>query len=775
MATAFHSSEPSGSIIAFEGHPETISTQLRLLPTSSEILVLPGIQCYLAEDTPNHRFRADAFIRKVHDAILARNEAARAFLETSAGIGKRLVFMSGGTPSAQALCIREILQHEMNSDDEKAEVKFNFLVKEGLAGLRSQAKRWEEHEHFKLVALNGEGSGLEARHQTKSALVVSQRSNSEQLDEDPITRAMRAAEALDRQTGYLQPSTELDLTLSSRPRSLPMYGYSDSYGDAAPFYVFGGPGDQGEDCNLSDEDAVEEGITPRASVASQFAVTHFDDTPDQLPLSPSAEVPYSPSCTGETYGPTFLDSSLPALPTSKSDGFDLRSLVDVVFGEASLMDMREPGGKGTILRSRSLDRLYTSADTCQDSDTDIESAKVENLDGSSSTRPRSWDLHMDKGAATNRLSSIDRPRTIMMKAGLVNVDLAPVPSGKRRKPTHATYIDRGTDADLTEDTTEHIASVFPVMEDLVVYFKEEVLDVILDKMIKGFKDGTYPILSQSTDSSETDTVNDRLPKTPRSSSSCDGEVILHARASEDGTVVSSSINGDAYDPFAYNDYSSWSPTKTSSIHTFGVGTPRVRKIEAPPTAEKTPAQSDHDKDHKLHEFAISSKETPVTTQNSLRTVLNAYFPPVMDDDQQFQFSFLPELEGLWKPIFREAEPGSPRTSNHRMDQILAIGSQQGVDREYSSKIIGLLSKLGFKDSGMNRSGRLDFRYGMLLPFLTRAFSLTLRQVSPSQRHASFHCPTSDEPSFRQSFRQPVPSCHSHYPAPRNVFGSQLGG
>lgn len=714
MAATVHSTDPSGSIVAFEGHPETISTQLRLLPTSPDILVLPGIQCYLAEDGTNDDFEADAFIRKAHEAVVARNEVARAFLQTSGVVGRKLVFLSGGTPNAQAMCIREIMKHDTDSDNEKAEAKFNFLVKEGLAELGAQTKKWDENERFKLAALSGDGSGFDIRRDTKRGVTAPQRLHLEQIDEDPITRAMRAAEALDRQTGYLQPSTELDLTLSSRPRStsLPMYGYSDSYGDAAPFYVFGGSTRQRANSNASGDDTTEQGITPRASIALKFAVTHYDDTPDQFPLSPSLDLPYSPSCAGETYGPTFLHSPRPALSTSKSDGFDLRSPADVVFGEASLVDVRVPGEKGPVLRVRSLDRIYPSTSKYQDFDLDPASRRGPDEDENAAFRPRSWDARNDKDSNATRVKSINRPRTIMVKSrSFANVNLAPAPVGRKRKPTQANYVDRGTDADSIEDVMEQFTPVFPVTEDLVIYFKEEVSDVILDKTIWGFKDGTYPILYQSLDSSETDTVNEHLPRTPKTSSTCDGDVTPRARASEEATIVPSTLDADDYDPFAYNhDHPAWSPKKATSVKT--VESPRARKIEAPPTPEKTPSPSESGKDHKVHEFGICSEQTAVTIQNSLRNILNIYFPPDLNSHSQFQFSFLPELEGLWKPIFREAEPGSPRTNNHRMDQILAVGSQQGVDREYSSKIVGLLSKLGFKDSGMNRSGRLDFRYVM---------------------------------------------------------------
>ena len=162
---------------------------------------------------------------------------------------------------------------------------------------------------------------------------------------------------------------------------------------------------------------------------------------------------------------------------------------------------------------------------------------------------------------------------------------------------------------------------------------------------------------------------------------------------------------DEYDPFAYVQ-SAWPPPKPVE------SVPRPMKVECPPTPEKSPVSYvSNRKEEKFYEFKCGSNQTAVAIQNSLRSVLSIYFPPGTSGYRQFSLSLLPELEGLWEPIFREAEPGSPRANNRRMDQILAVGSQKGVKKTYSSAIVGLLDKLGTKKSGMRRSGRLDFRYG----------------------------------------------------------------
>jgi hypothetical protein len=129
-----------GSIVAFEGKPDTVLTQLRLLPTSPQLLILPSIESYIKprDEDGEECFNVRAFIRKVHNASLARKETARNFLSSATADHKRLVFVNGGTPGAQALCVMEIMKHETNGDRSGAEAMFEDIIKDGLAGLEEQ-------------------------------------------------------------------------------------------------------------------------------------------------------------------------------------------------------------------------------------------------------------------------------------------------------------------------------------------------------------------------------------------------------------------------------------------------------------------------------------------------------------------------------------------------------------------------------------------------------------------------------------------------------------
>lgn len=134
--------ESLGSVIVFEGHAKTISTQLRLLPTSPQLLILPDVHCYFSSDELETDFDARTYIKKVHDALLARHQVAQDFLRGSTSDNKRLVFMNGGAPSAKYLCIRTIMIYETDGDCAQAEAIFNDIVRDGMSGLNNPLRDW---------------------------------------------------------------------------------------------------------------------------------------------------------------------------------------------------------------------------------------------------------------------------------------------------------------------------------------------------------------------------------------------------------------------------------------------------------------------------------------------------------------------------------------------------------------------------------------------------------------------------------------------------------
>jgi hypothetical protein len=674
-----------GSLVAFEGPSDAISTQLRLLPTSPQIMILPGIQNYLANDDCEEGFEPAAYVRKVHDAVSTRSETALAFLRDSSPSCKRLVFMNGGAPSAQALCVSAISKYETDGDFDRAETIFNDVVRHGVAGLDTYGKDVRRNAF-----------GYEEEQDVDE-------------NEDPITRAMRAADALDRQTASLQPSNDIDLTIATRPRSmsLPIYSYADHFGDAAHFYVFGAQ-EVDSDIEDYDEEAIGSTLPP---MTPRLQISHWDGPDEELEYSDDEEMvfaPRSPSCVGEAYRPLSALSHLAAdVFTPRSDHFSIQSFDPPTFGEASLVDLKSTHRKRSLRRTRSLDRGNLARRIFQDKLREVASNADFGEDGASATpRPQSC-MHLpnDKGPLPRRISYIDGPKAVVVRPGKLRaVKLSPAPNGRKPKTARASYVDRGTDAADIPEPEPPFQPVLPLTEDLVIYFKDGAPDKTLDSVIKSFKDGTYPILSPPSTPKEEVKVA-FIPGTPRSKHSTREPEIHEAEEKSTFQHTPPQEDSDEYDPYAYNP-PAWNKDK-KVLHI-------ASQLRAPAPAPPTPAQTppppaESETEEKFHDFSILNCHTAVAVQNSLRSILNIYFPPEDKGYHQFHFPLLPELDGLWKPIFREAEPGSPRKDNRRIDLIFAVGAQRGVKKEYSSAITGQLEKLGTKPSGVSRSGRLDFR------------------------------------------------------------------
>lgn len=681
-----------GSIVAFEGKPDLVSTQLRLLPTSPQLLILPSVESYIKSGDDDRCFDARGFVRQVHDALVARNDAARNFLVGSTADHKRLVFLNGSTPGAQTLCVREIMKHETDGDRAEAEAIFEDIVKDGLEGL-------DRHTLYPDLR----------------SFDYSDAMNDDVFEEDPITKAMRAADALDRQTANLQPSNNLVLNPMSRPRSssLPLYGFLDEFADSTPFYVFGVRPNE-EETTAGD---VVESLSAPATPNPAMVMNATQNTLELPRFGASCASPsiYPASCIGETYGPGGIgDHSDVPVASPMSEAFSLRSTDHIVIGEASVLDMRPPKGRRSLARVRSLDRICPASPMFRGLEISTNSC----LDDPDAPRalqaPHSatW-LSEDKGWRLGRVSTIERPRTVVVRSRLSSVQMQPVPICKKKKKTKESieiskpnYVDRGTDARQSVVEEMGFRPILPPVEDLVIFFSDDSSDALLGSAVSAFKNRRYPSLSYSPTASEAENNDGSIPGTPTQPSPKSGDKLRVCLKESD----MSSPGADDYDPFAYTQ-PSWQPSKSSDF----VAT--VSIVRPPTPAQTPPPTAVGENESKVHEFHMTPGQTAVSVQNSLRSTLGEYFPPGTQGYRQFQFSFLPEFDELWKPMFRG---GSPQRDDGNGTQILAIGSQKGVKKEYSQAVTGRLEKVGRKSCEIVKTGRVDFRY--LLANAMQAFT-----------------------------------------------------
>ncbi|KAG6073844.1 hypothetical protein E4U16_004397 [Claviceps sp. LM84 group G4] len=684
-----------GSIVAFEGEPDLVSTQLRLLPTSSQLLILPSVEFYVKPGDSDHYFCARGFVRQIHDALTARYDVARAFLDGSTTDDKRLVFLNGSTPGAQMLCIKKIMKYITNGDRAEAETIFEDIVKDGVSGL--------DDSLFDMSF---------ASHNLDRSYTIHDGFNEE---DDPVTKAMREADSLDRQTANLQPSNGRVLNPTTRPRSssLPLYGFVDGFADSTPFYVFG--------VRPNDEQSPAGSVVKRVSAPPTVKPTRLDrsiikstqntrDIPKLASSSCTSPSMYSLSCIGETYNQSGGTDRADAVPVSPaSEVSSIQSSDPIVFGEASILDVRQSSGLRSIARANSLDRFYPTSARCQDH---IQSWLDDPDTPLSSQQPKSatFLLSDDRSQKSCRASVVDRPRTIIVRSGLSSVQLQPVPISKRRRRDKESidnakpkYVDRGTDSRPSAVKDSSYRPVLPPVEDLIIsILRQDSSDALFDSAVSAFKYHRYPPLYHSPTASDADVNHGSSPGTPTHPSP-ESEYGLQVHLKE--TDVSPSA--DEYDPFPYAQ-PSWQTSKPSDL---APTVPTVR-LPTPPQIPSLTAS-----DMKIHEFHVASGQSALSVQNSLRSILRDYFPPDTEGYRQFQTSLLPEFDELWGPLFS-------KRSSHRGDnndvQILALGSQNEVNKEYSQAITNRLEEVGGKNCETVKTGRVNFRY--LLANAMQAFT-----------------------------------------------------
>ncbi|KAI8955106.1 hypothetical protein F4801DRAFT_375120 [Xylaria longipes] len=695
-------SEYHGSLVAFEGPQEIISTQLRLLPTSPKILILPPFQSFVKDNDANSPFDARLQILRTHEACDARTEMARNFLRESTPDNKRLVFMNGGTASAQMNCISAISKHETNGDFIKAETVFSELIQDGIAGLKRQSKPEKE---ARAISQEDATTDTDERY--------------DEVPDDPISRAMRAADALDLETAFLQDSNDLDFTIASRPRStsVPILPVAGDLQNAAPFYLFN-PTDGPQNPNLP----VGIGQGHLLYVEKWRAMTATEDQlpdPNNVPRSPSrnSEVrPYELLRPTSAVGPPRATvESTPGSPT--------------LVGEARLVDMRSfipPTHK----RIRSVDLIYATAIRNQDIalcnfpqsvTTKLEDPPCEqdNTQGKESSSAETPGLRSNFYCETPYPTFIQPSRSIVRKylpsplnLGTKESKQPPLDDGQvldtGRNYVHRgtitdpiwTMPETGTENDFELGTDEPFQTVLPMVEDLAVYFKGEESEPKLEAMIQAFKHGRYPISMPPLLPEPKDNMDQ--PGTPTTGDS------TQERAEEDIQHSISIYSSDEYDPFAaHGDY--LGSHTTPYVPKQSVGSQPQETSTSTPPAQAQSQGSNAAPDKTFHDFDLKECKTAVCIQNSLRSILNVYFPSENIGYHQFNFPLLPELNSLWRPVFREIPSGDSKVTR-KIDLILAIGAQKGVDKGLLCAINGSLEKLGREPNGASRSGRLDLRY-----------------------------------------------------------------
>jgi hypothetical protein len=656
-----------GNLVALEGDDAIIDTQLRLLPPSSKILILPSFEISLPNRT-NAPFDARVFVRDVHQTFQARCDTARAFLQASTSSQPRLAFMNGGCVGARTACIARISETMTDGNFEAAQTIFEEIIKDGVAGLGEEPEEYD-------AKVSEEASDIKATE--------------EEEPQHPCCIAMQAAESLDRETACLEPETD------------------DKVGDASNL---------GPKINTEIVDALPPGsmIPVRRSFTNECGEI-IEETVIMVPgrktsLSEKrstfgAQTPYTPDeilAEGGSENPN----------TEEVDGEDDEevqpgnqrlSIMDaplIEFGEACMVKIQSPTDD-----MPSVKRVYSTDCLTQERPRQLSlPANGRSLKHSFS----SWDLPIRPVTSDGREVYAGKLAPLFVKASETFIQRSSPRSSNSSSPVSSVFNKHDTDPSefLVKDiptlvgiTSDEEASpkepaapfvpVFEMIEDLIIHISDESDNDILQSVINSYKNGAY--------SSVPTLDSDAQEKSPSRALHMDVE-----QGSPYG-FESSGMNSDR--DMQFDDGASSPEMKKKYPQRKG------SKIEhpamtttAPLTPATTPPPGQCGVAHKFLEVSAGAHMSAVAIQDSLRALLNSRFPPESSGYRQYFYST--EADRLWKPMFNN---DNSQNSGRTVDQIIAVGCEENVNREFFADVAGQIERLGTKKSGVSQSGKLDLQ------------------------------------------------------------------
>jgi hypothetical protein len=653
-----------GKIVALEGDIHAVATQLRLLPSSQKILILPSLQETIPAATDKRLFKPRAFIRGVHEVYSNRIETARSFLESSTSTHPRLVLMNGGSVGARTACVSSISENITNGDIPKAEAIFNEIVKDGVAGLLSQ-----DDVEAEYVQQND-------THECTSKIL-----EAEENEEDPTVKAMKAADSLDRETAALQDDAagESEVTMLRT-----VDGTSEDQKTATPEF-------QAEDIPESthkDDIRTTEITVPIRQGGLQDGLSTFGGGGTSTPFSAGTfhTAHHSHASVDDDAG---YDTDM---PSPSDDIFSVPPTPRVEYGEAYVVDVQSSANQQDVRRTRSMDELYRRAfeQAVTLLPRKLHHSKSEYYLGG---RPTSASGRIEDPRAS---TFIQLPRTTFMRASPTTIRTtqslylagpSSSPSSSASTPTARLFIDRGTDAWDGEAPEEiPFEPVFPAVEDLVIHCASDTPNEILSSVFQSYRKGTYPTAPDSPisddDSVQSPTTEDEAVPEP--------------------AAETTHVEQEEFDPYS-SDTTYLSPLK------LGIPTSKFARNPAPPSPARTLPPPTNMAEDKFCELPMLASTGIIGIQNSLREFLNLRFPAGENGYTQSNFPTAPEADRLWKPIFGNDNNTSVGEEGRAVDQIIALGCEDGVRKAFFNQISGQVERLGTKRDGLSRSGKLDLR------------------------------------------------------------------
>lgn len=655
-----------GKIVALEGPSDLVTTQLRLLPTSSQILILPGIQRYLPDGDEEPPASTKEFIYKVHMASRARHTAAVSFLQEAAHDKKRVVFMDGGTVGARVLCVSAITYNQTAGDIEKANEIYEQLTSDGVAGLVDDSRASD-------MGLGAGGSrvkpsSLKSKTDTASSKRGSVMSDGS-VSEDPIVRAMRAADALDRRTESLQsPNNEVDLSAcwfnntktwsGSRPR--------------LPSMTFGGP------------------------MAASMSSCALGNGGNPGSLLSSVEDLLSSRMDSATVCSRPLETRIPSSTLSWVD--EACEVANLPLNQDPVPLVAPPAARPSRCESTESDGFNFA----------LESPPTA-LQPPARKRPPRLNLVIDP-EQNKRLPAIAPPTEFAPSTSSLNLSVlglnetaATPPLSACRQPSRKgsaypeSYVDKATDtAGLSDNDSSSVYSdstparpveeVLPLLEDLVVYLAGEAHNEVFEHIFQGFR-------------------NDTIKKNATASGGSGPAPVSPVRTTEQ--ITDTAAVSSPSDTISSRDTIGQLPFQGGREGSFLYDVSSESRLPTPPYELYKPPTPKPGPDQRFQTLSVR-RQTEISTQNTLRLILSSYIPSEVWTQQPSR-ALNPLGKGtLWKPVLWGNKPAGTWQPCRDLDMILAIGSERSVRKSYTSAVIGQIEKLGCKGD-VSRSGRLDLR------------------------------------------------------------------
>jgi len=672
------SSEPPtgrGKIVALEGPSEIVAAQLRLLPVSSQIMILPSLQQYLCNSDVSPPSTIKQLIHRVHLAAEKRHAEAVDFLDQAAADKKRVVFLNGGTVGARVLCLSAISYNQTGGDLEKAELIFNELISNGVSGLLDEKEPTSRnsalHGGAKLV------DGVEPWGELGDAEA-----------EDPILRAMRAADALDKETESLQsPNNEVDLsacwfnnskTWSRGSLMLPFMDFASSMGSPRlPAVSTEVPYSRSTQRSLltSVEDLLAERMHTAPPIAqwplktpiptSTLGWVNETSRPDSAKSQPSTPDSVINKQHSATVAPLFA---------VREDRADAKRPISVELGSLGIESQIEPSPPKPPRRKRPPMLPLVINTQC--------------------TRLRAVRSLSSLGPECANESSDTRLQIVNKRPGATSF-LHNSPPGEEPKYKDR-YVDKATDTmDLEADDVIEPESVevLPLLENLVVQLLGDRPNPPLERIFDGFRSS---VPETDTPSPVATCISASTPSTPVNAFT-DGT--LGRDLTSDNTALAL---GDPSTVQAIMDHEMMHGAQHGHSHaqlTYG-------RLPTPPYDLYLPATPQPGLGQRFQTLSVR-RQTETSVQNILRLILSSYIPSEVWTQYPLRSSGS-NASTSWKPVLWKPEPHGGGRSCKELDMILAIGVERSVKQGYTSAIIGQVEKLGFV-SGSSRSGRLDLR------------------------------------------------------------------